>query len=100
MTKGNKNINNPIRPTRPSLSLDNTGSKEKNDLLFGKKNFIAMGIGIALIFIGYILMSGGSMPSPDVWDESLIYSFRRTVIAPIFILAGFAVQVYVIFARK
>ncbi|MBK9257268.1 MAG: DUF3098 domain-containing protein [Saprospiraceae bacterium] len=71
-----------------------------SDLLFGKKNFIIIGVGIALIFLGFVLMSGGHMPSPDVWDESLIYSHRRITLAPMLILAGLALQVYAIFAKK
>ena len=45
----------------------------------------------------YMLMLGGSMPSPDVWDDSIIYSFRRITLAPIFIVAGLLVQIYAIF---
>lgn len=54
-------------------------------------------IGIGLIALGMLLMLGGSMPSPDVWDDSIIYSFRRTVLAPAFIIAGLLVEVYAIF---
>jgi hypothetical protein len=58
-----------------------------------------MGGGVLLIALGLVLMLGGAMPSPDVWDESIIYSFRRTVLAPIFILAGLGVEIYAIFKR-
>ncbi|MBK8504881.1 MAG: DUF3098 domain-containing protein [Saprospiraceae bacterium] len=58
-----------------------------------------MGAGAGLIFLGMLLMLGGSMPSPDVWDDSIIYSFRRTVLAPIVILAGLVVEIYAIFKR-
>ena len=57
-------------------------------------------IGLALIGLGMLLMSGGSMPSPDVWDEDIIYSTRRTLIAPILILIGLGLQLYAIFAKK
>ena len=68
--------------------------------LFGKRNFIIMGAGIACILLGFLLMSGGHMPSPEVWDETLIYSFRRITLAPILIVAGLGLQVYAIFPRK
>lgn len=58
-----------------------------------------MGAGAGLVILGMILMLGGSMPSPDVWDDSIIYSFRRTVLAPIVILAGLGVEIYAIFKR-
>ena len=57
-------------------------------------------IGLALIGLGMLLMSGGSMPSPDVWDEDIIYSTRRTLIAPLVILIGLGLQIYAIFAKK
>ena len=58
-----------------------------------------MGIGLGLITLGLILMSGGGMPSPDVWDESIIYGFRRTVLAPFLILAGLIVEIFAIFKK-
>ena len=71
-----------------------------DSLTFGKRNYYFMLGGLALIFLGLILMSGGHMPSPDVWDESLIYSTRRILIAPILILAGLALQIVAIFTKK
>lgn len=74
-------------------------SREPQELIFKKQNYLLMGLGAGLIFLGMLLMLGGSMPSPDVWDESLIYSFRRTVLAPVVILAGLVVEVFAIFKR-
>jgi sulfite exporter TauE/SafE len=79
-----------------STSID----ASNQELLFGKKNYMFILIGVGLIFLGLALMSGGHMPSPDVWDESLIYSHRRITVAPIVILAGLAVNVYAIFVKK
>ncbi len=56
-------------------------------------------LGVGLIGLGMILMAGGHMPSPDVWDDSIIYSWRRTVLAPFVILAGLVVEIYAIFKR-
>jgi sulfite exporter TauE/SafE len=85
--------------TIPSLK---SSKSEQNaaDLLFGKKNYLYLGAGVLLIFIGFALMAGGSMPSPDVWDESLIYSFRRITLAPIVILIGLFLSGMAIFAKK
>jgi hypothetical protein len=66
-------------------------------MIFGRENFKWIFIGLALIAVGMLLMVGGSMPSPDVWDESLIYSHRRITLAPIVILTGLAVEIYAIF---
>lgn len=75
-------------------------NSDTTDFLFGKKNFMFMFAGIGLIALGMLLMSGGHMPSNDVWDESLIYSTRRTLIAPICILAGLVLEIYAIFVKK
>lgn len=111
-SKQNKNIitNDPSQPQKTVSKIDtsrdalpaasSTSVQPSNELLFGKKNFMFLLGGIGLIVIGYFLMAGGNMPSPDVWDENLIYSTRRTLIAPIFILAGLVMQVYAIFSKK
>ena len=68
-------------------------------LTFTRDTYIWMAIGFALVLVGMILMSGGHMPSADVWEDDIIYSFRRTVLAPIVILAGLVVEVYAIFKK-
>jgi hypothetical protein len=74
---------------------------QRNDtLVFGRENYKWMLIGIAIMAVGFICMSGGSMPSPDVWDESIIYSPMRIVVAPILILIGLGVEVYAIFVKN
>ena len=56
-------------------------------------------IGLGIMAVGFLCMSGGAMPSPDVWDESIIYSSTRTIIAPFLIMVGLGVQVYAIFKK-
>jgi hypothetical protein len=86
---------------KPTMSKSRQGSKAeaKMPLIFGWANYRIMLLGILIITLGMLLMMGGSMPSPDVWDESLIYSFRRTTLAPFLIVAGFCVEVYAIFKK-
>lgn len=75
-----------------------SSSKVVNENLpFGKENYKWVGIGIALIALGMILMIGGYNENPAVWDESKIYGFQRTLLAPVLILSGLAVQIYAIF---
>ncbi|MDA8692869.1 DUF3098 domain-containing protein [Saprospiraceae bacterium] len=66
-------------------------------LIFNKENYKWVLIGIALITLGMLLMMGGFNVDPNVFDESELYSLRRTLLAPICILAGLAVEVYAIF---
>lgn len=82
----------------PATARTRTTSTQR-PLTFSRDTYIWMGIGFALVLVGMVLMTGGDMPSPDVWDDDIIYSARRTVLAPIVILAGLAVEVYAIFKK-
>ncbi len=88
-----------LTPTKSQSKAKSAAAVANTEMLFGRENFKFILIGLALIFLGMILMIGGGMPSPDVWDESLIYSHRRITLAPILILAGLGVEVYAIFKK-
>lgn len=81
-------------------SVSAGGRPADDGLLYGRKNYILILVAIGLIFLGLLLMSGGRMPSDDIWDESLIYGFRRITIAPIVIISGLVVGVVAIFSKK
>lgn len=87
-------------PSNPNIKSGSEKSKVTQvlaEMTYGKAQFKWMLIGVGFIALGMILMSGGWMPSPDVWDESIIYSFRRLTLAPICILIGLVIQIYAIF---
>ncbi|MBP6183829.1 MAG: DUF3098 domain-containing protein [Saprospiraceae bacterium] len=98
---GKKIIQTAPRPAdKPQSTLRKTVKDEGGQtLLYGRQHYLLMGGGVLLIALGLILMSGGAMPSPDVWDESIIYSTRRTILAPIVMLAGLGLEIYAIFKR-
>lgn len=65
------------------------------NFVFGKKNYMFMFIGLAVIALGFILMSGGGSDDPNVFNEE-IYNFRRIRLAPALVLVGFAIEAYAI----
>ena len=71
----------------------------KKKLLFGKRNYKFMLIGILFIAVGFILMSGGGSDDPNVFNEE-IYSFRRIRLAPILVIIGFIIEVYAILTKS
>ena len=71
----------------------------KKKLLFGKRNYKFMLIGILFIAVGFILMSGGSSDDPNIFNEE-IYSFRRIRLAPILVITGFIIEVYAILTKS
>lgn len=72
---------------------------ETADNLFGKKNYVLIGLGIVVIIIGLLLMIGGKSPDPNVFLKDEIYGFRRTTLAPIVILLGFVIEMVAIFRK-
>lgn len=68
----------------------NTSDKtNKINFVFGKSNYQFLLISIALVVLGFILMIG----------ETDIYSFRKIVLAPIVVLAGFGLGFYAILKK-
>lgn len=78
---------------KTNKNLEQTTEKEK--FVFERKNYLLMFIGIGLIAIGYLLMSGGGSDDPNVFNPE-IYNWRRIRLAPALVLLGLAVQVYAI----
>ena len=71
-------------------------SEHKPDFLFEKINYKILLIGVAVIMLGFILMSGGGSDNPNVWSDA-IFSFRRIRLAPNVVLIGFGITIYSIF---
>lgn len=69
--------------------------KKKPEFIFQRKNYLFMFIGLFLIALGFILMSGGGSDDPAVFNED-IYNFRRIRLAPTLVLIGLGIEVYAI----
>ena len=67
---------------------------DKRNLAFGRMNFILLAAGMAIVIIGFILMSGGSS-SEQAYDPE-IFSTRRIKVAPIVCLLGFVSIIYAV----
>jgi hypothetical protein len=67
---------------------------EKRDLAFGRMNFILLAVGMAIVIIGFILMSGSG--STDQAYNPDIFSARRIKVAPIVCLLGFVSMIYAV----
>ena len=73
--------------------------KNEKEFLFGKRAYRIMGVGVALIVLGFVLMTGGGSDDPNVFNPEM-YSPMRIRVAPTLVLAGFAVLVVAILATK
>ena len=86
----------PRRDTARKESIFRTGDRE---ILYTRQNFIFFGIGLALVLLGLLAMTGGRQTDPNVWHAEEIYSFRRITLAPLLMVAGFVVVALGIFKR-
>lgn len=73
--------------------------RSERPLIFGRETYIWLGGGFLLVVLGFLLMTGGRGPDPTVFDESIIYSWRKITLAPIIILAGLGVVTFAIFKK-
>jgi hypothetical protein len=63
------------------VKTKSTRRQKQNDVFpLDRENFIILGIGVLVIVIGYILLSGDT-----------VESFRQLTVAPIFLLIGYCV---------
>ena len=69
--------------------------EQKHEFLFDSINYKILLVGIAVIALGFLLMSGGGSDNPNVFNEE-IFNFRRIRLAPTTVLIGFGITIYAI----
>lgn len=72
--------------------------KKEDKMPLSTRNYLLMLIGVAVIVLGFILLSGGTKATPTEFSYD-IYSWPRMYLAPILIVAGFAFEIYAILKR-
>ena len=73
------------------MDHNNTDSK----MACTRRSVSLMLIGVVVMISGYILMTGGGVKDPEVFNYAM-FDFRRLVAAPLVILAGIVVEVLAI----
>ena len=74
-------------------------NNNKSEFLFGKENYKFLLIGLAVIALGFILMSGGANEDPNMFNED-VFNFRRIRLAPTVVLLGFGITIYSILVKS
>lgn len=69
------------------------------EFLFSASNYKILIVGLVVIALGFILMSGGANQNPNVFNED-VYSFRRIRLAPTVVLVGFGITIYSILKKS
>ncbi len=67
---------------------------DKKDFAFDKVNYLLLAVGMIIVVIGFLLMTGPA--STDTAFEPDIFSARRTKLAPVVCLFGFVSMIYAV----
>ena len=67
---------------------------EKRDLAFGRMNYILLAVGMLVVVLGFILMSGDGS-TQEAYNPD-IFSARHTKVAPVVCLLGFVSIIYAV----
>jgi hypothetical protein len=76
-------------------------SKDKKDqieFVFGKDNYLILGVALLVIIIGFALLSGGGSESPTEYSPE-IFNARRLYLAPTVLLVGYGLVIYAILKK-
>lgn len=57
-----------------------------------RKGLMLMITGVAVMIVGYVLLSGGGSKDPAVFNTAM-FSFRRLYVAPVVIICGIVMEV-------
>ena len=77
---------------RTVLKTINNQNMDRTKFAFDKTNFILLGIGMIVIIIGFLLMTGPG--STETAFEPDIFSTRRIKVAPFVCFVGFIFMIY------
>ena len=67
---------------------------DKKNFAFNKMNYILLAVGMLIVVIGFLLMTGPA--STETTFEPDIFSARRTKLAPVVCLFGFVSMIYAV----
>ncbi|MDY3848205.1 MAG: DUF3098 domain-containing protein [Prevotella sp.] len=70
---------------------------DKKNLAFDRMNYILLAVGMAVVVVGFILMSGGSSTEAEYNPD--IFSVRRIKVAPVVCLVGFVSMIYAVIRK-
>ncbi|MES2628571.1 MAG: DUF3098 domain-containing protein [Bacteroidota bacterium] len=74
-------------------------SKQENEFAFEKINYQLLVGGLAVIIIGFLLMTGGGTDNPNEFTGEDLFNARRITVAPVVVLLGYVFIIYAIMKK-
>jgi Protein of unknown function (DUF3098) len=78
--------------TKDTQEVPSTAKQDTSGLAFGKSNFTIMLAGIAIIFVGFIIMT--------LDKEEFGFGFMGITLGPIIVFIGLMIEFYAILKKK
>ena len=75
-------------------------SHNKENFVFGTANYRLIIEGFVLSLIGFLLMIGGGFEELNDFNGDELFSTTRITLAPLLVIAGYAVVIYGIMKKK
>jgi len=74
-------------------------TEEENKAALGKLNYILMAVGVLIVVVGFVLMSGGGSEDPTEFNEEELFHPIRITVAPITVVVGYVIVIFAIMKR-
>jgi len=75
------------------LAIFTDMKNDRKKFLLNRSNYKILIISVVIIFLGYVLMSGGKSEDPNEFNPE-IFNFQRIRLAPTVIIFGFILVIY------
>lgn len=76
----------------------NMSNSENPKMALSRRSLWLLVMGFAVMVSGFILMMGGGIEDPEVFNYSM-FDFRRLVAAPVVVVCGIVVEIVAIMKR-
>ena len=77
------------KPAAAGKYVKTTDTSEPVHFIYDKRNFVLLAVSVAVVALGFVIMSG----------TTDIYSTAKIVIAPVVVLAGFALGFFAVLKK-
>lgn len=78
--------------------METQNKSGKEGFALSRINLYVLIVGIGLVLLGFALMAGGATDDPQKFNPE-VFSTTRITVAPILILAGFAINIAAIMLK-
>ncbi|MDG2331435.1 MAG: DUF3098 domain-containing protein [Flavobacteriales bacterium] len=81
------------------IPKSNEPQSVENKFALGKLNYLFIILGVLIVVVGFVLMSGGGSEDPTIFNEEELFHPTRITVAPITVIFGYLVVIFAIMKK-